>query len=76
MADGAGYDHRSEWVPSPRRVRVWFGGQTIADSTAVMLLRQHGFLPVYYFPERHVRGGLLEPSPHVTFSPYKGTARS
>jgi uncharacterized protein (DUF427 family) len=69
------YDHRSEWVPSPRRVRVWFGGQTVADSTAVMLLRQHGFLPVYYFPERHVRTGLLEPSPHVTFSPYKGTAQ-
>lgn len=75
MAAGPGYDHRSEWVPSPRRVRVWFGGQTVADSTAVMLLRQHGFLPVYYFPERHVRTGLLEPSPHVTFSPYKGTAK-
>jgi uncharacterized protein (DUF427 family) len=40
-----------------------------------MLLRQHGFLPVYYFPERHVRTEALEPSPHVTFSPYKGTAR-
>jgi uncharacterized protein (DUF427 family) len=75
VAAGPDYDHRSEWVPSPRRVRVWFGGQTIADSTAVMLLRQHGFLPVYYFPERHVRTGLLEPSPHVTFSPYKGTAK-
>jgi uncharacterized protein (DUF427 family) len=74
VAAGLEYDHRSEWVPSPRRVRVWFAGQTIADSTAVMLLRQHGFLPVYYFPERHVRTGLLEPSPHVTFSPYKGSA--
>jgi uncharacterized protein (DUF427 family) len=75
VAAGPEYDHRSEWVPSPRRVRVRFAGQTVADSTAVMLLRQHGFLPVYYFPERHVRTGLLEPSPHVTFSPYKGTAR-
>jgi uncharacterized protein (DUF427 family) len=74
VAAGLTCDHRSEWVPSPRRVRVRFAGQTIADSIAVMLLRQHGFLPVYYFPERHVRAGLLEPSPHVTFSPYKGSA--
>ena len=56
-------------------MRVRFAGATIADSTEMMLLRQHGFLPVYYFPERHVRTDLLEPSPHVTFSPYKGTAR-
>jgi uncharacterized protein (DUF427 family) len=74
VAAGQEYDHRSEWLPSPRWVRVRFAGQTVADSTAVMLLRQHGFLPVYYFPERHVRTDLLEPSRHVTFSPYKGTA--
>lgn len=42
VAAGQGYDHRSERIPSPRRVRVRFAGQTIADSTAVMLLRQHG----------------------------------
>src|SRR5712691_3654133 len=72
---GAREDHRSEWITSPRRVRVRFAGATIADSTEMMLLRQHGFLPVYYFPERHVRTDLLEPSPHATFSPYKGTAR-
>ena len=64
----------AEWVPSPRRVRVVFNGETLADSRRVMLLRQHGFLPVYYFPREDVRTDLLEPSDHVTDSPYKGRA--
>ena len=33
--------------PSPRRVRVVFGGETIADSVHVMLLLEHRHLPVY-----------------------------
>ena len=64
----------TEWAPSPRRVRVVFGGETVAESTRMMLLRQHGFLPVYYFPADDVRLELLEPSEHTTYSPYKGTA--
>src|SRR5919204_655456 len=64
----------AEWVPSPRRVRVVFNGETLADSRRVMLLRQHGFLPVYYFPREDVRTDLLEPSDYVTDSPYKGRA--
>jgi uncharacterized protein (DUF427 family) len=67
-------DHRSEWIESPRRVRVRFAGEVVADSTEMMLLRQHGFLPVYYFPDRHVRMDLLAGSEHATYSPYKGTA--
>lgn len=47
---------------------------TVADSRRMMLLRQHGFVPVYYFPERDVRTDLLEPSEHTTYSPYKGLA--
>jgi uncharacterized protein (DUF427 family) len=65
---------RTEWLPSPRRVRVELGGETVADSRRMMLLRQHGFLPVYYFPEQDVRTELLEPSEWTTTSPYKGLA--
>jgi uncharacterized protein (DUF427 family) len=48
---------------SPRWVRVKFGGQIIADSKAVLLLRQYGpgRLPAYYFPQADVRMDALEP---------------
>ena len=65
----------SEWRRSPRRVRVHFAGIAVADSDRTMLLRQHGFLPVYYFPAEDVRTDLLVPTDYATHSPYKGTAR-
>lgn len=68
-------DLKTEWLQSPRWVRVRFGGAWVADSKRPMLLRQHGFLPVYYFPEADVRTELLVPTDHRTFSPYKGEAR-
>ena len=51
-----------------------FGGIRVADSPRTMLLRQHGFLPVYYFPAEDVRTDLLVPTDYTTHSPYKGTA--
>lgn len=67
-------DRHSEWIRSPRWVRVRFASEIVADSTEMMLLRQHGFLPVYYFPAHDVRTDLLVECKHTTFSPYKGTA--
>ena len=64
----------NEWRRSPRRVRVHFGGVRVADSARTMLLRQHGFLPIYYFPAEDVRTDLLVPTGYTTHSPYKGTA--
>ncbi len=59
---------------SPRRVRVKFNGETIADSTAAHLLFETRHLPVYYFPRADVRMDKLVPTDHHTFCPYKGTA--
>lgn len=59
---------------SPRRVRVVFGGETIADSKRVKLMHEGGLLPVYYFPREDVRMGLLEESDHTTHCPFKGDA--
>ena len=59
---------------SPRRVHVHFNGLRVADSERTMLLRQHGFLPVYYFPEDDVRTDLLVATDYTTTSPYKGQA--
>ena len=46
------------WVhvsDSPRHVRVMFGGETIADSKRVKLVREAEILPAYYFPKADVR---------------------
>jgi uncharacterized protein (DUF427 family) len=60
--------------PSPRRVRVMFNGETIADSSAVQMLHEDGHLPMYYFPIDDVRMDLLQKTDHATHCPYKGDA--
>ncbi len=67
-------DQRSELVPSPRWVRAKLGHVTVADSKRVMLLRETGRLPVYYFPEADVRTDLLAPSGHTVRHPRFGEA--
>jgi uncharacterized protein (DUF427 family) len=59
---------------SPRRVRVTFGGETIADSNRTKLLHETNHLPVYYFPMEDVRMEFLEESEHKTSCPFKGEA--
>ena len=50
--------------PSPRWVRVKFGGEYVADSRRALLLIQYppAGLPTYFFPEADVRMDLLEPA--------------
>ena len=67
-------DHVLFFEDSPRRVRVVFGGETVADSRHVKLMHEAGLLPVYYFPEVDVRKDLLEESDHTTHCPFKGDA--
>jgi uncharacterized protein (DUF427 family) len=67
-------DYRITFEPSPRRVRVKFNGETIADSTNARLLFETRHLPVYYLPRSDVRTDLFAPTEHHTFCPYKGTA--
>jgi len=67
-------DYKVLLEPSPRRVRVAFNGETIADSANAHLLFETRHLPVYYFPRSDVRLDLMVPTDHHTFCPYKGTA--
>lgn len=60
--------------PTERRIRSFFGGMAIADSTRVLLLFEEKHLPVYYFPREDVRTELLEPTDRRTHSPTKGDA--
>ncbi|GAC1328464.1 MAG: DUF427 domain-containing protein [Chloroflexota bacterium] len=66
--------HRVDVELSPRRVRVIFNGETIADSTHAVLLRESNLLPVYYFPPADVRQDVLTPTDLHTRCPYKGEA--
>lgn len=60
--------------PCPKRVRVVFGGETVADSTRVLTLLEQNHTPVYYFPEGDVRMDLMTPTDHTTHCPHKGDA--
>jgi uncharacterized protein (DUF427 family) len=66
--------HTLYFEESPRRVRVMFNGETVADSKRAKLLHETGHLPVYYFPREDVRMDLLEESEHTTHCPFKGEA--
>jgi uncharacterized protein (DUF427 family) len=67
-------DYKILFEPSPRRVRVKFNGETIADSTNAHLLFETRHLPVYYFPRSDVRMDRMAATDHHTYCQYKGTA--
>ena len=50
--------------PTPRWIRVRFGGEIVADSRRALLLRQYGpaHLPTYALPQADVRMDLLAPA--------------
>lgn len=61
--------------PTESRLRASVGGQTIAESSRVMLLRET-YLPVQsYIPKADLVDNVLAPSDLRTFCPFKGTAR-
>jgi uncharacterized protein (DUF427 family) len=68
-------EHWVQIVPSPKRVRVMFGGEAIADSKRVVLLREARSLPIYYFPPADVRMDLLVAGARAEHCPFKGAAR-
>lgn len=61
--------------PSPRWVRVIFGGKTILDSKRVLLLVEDGRLPTYFFPLADVDSSCLEPIDKVAHAPTLGDLR-
>ena len=71
VGDPGPWVHVSE---SPRHVRVIFGGETIADSKRVKLVRESDVLPAYYFPKEDVRADLFTPSTQKSQCPQKGEA--
>ena len=67
-------EHRVRFEPVSKRVRTYFGGIPVADSTRVEMMFETGHLPVYYFPLEDVHKDLLRRTHHHTRCPYKGEA--
>lgn len=61
------------WMHSPKRIRVFFSGVPVVDSTNAYLLREGG-IPIYYFPKADVRMDLLTPTSTIKSSPLRGDA--
>lgn len=57
-----------------KRIRVYLGGEVVADSRRIKLVWEKPYYPVYYFPEADVRSDLLVDTGETHRSPSRGTA--
>jgi uncharacterized protein (DUF427 family) len=69
-----GPDHPIAITRNPKRVRVTFAGQVIADSTRALSLQETQYRPVNYIPRADVDMSALTRSAHASHCPYKGDA--
>lgn len=53
---------KADVLSSPKWVRVYLGNKAVADSHNAKILRAHGQIAVYYFPEEDVEMERLEPA--------------
>lgn len=60
---------------SPKRVRVYLGGEVVADSRRVKLVYEVPYYPQYYFPIEDVDAPRLVPTASTVHSPSRGDAR-
>ncbi|MEV0948192.1 DUF427 domain-containing protein [Rhodococcus sp. NPDC049939] len=61
--------------PGHKRIRVFFGGQAVADTTRAVYLFEKNLVPVYYIPRTDVNFDVLYPVDATTTCPWKGKAR-
>jgi uncharacterized protein (DUF427 family) len=57
-----------------KRVRVYLGGEAVADTTRAKLVWEKPYYPTYYFPEADVATGYLVATGRTTRSPSRGEA--
>jgi uncharacterized protein (DUF427 family) len=55
-----------------KRVRVYLGGQVVADTVHPLLVWEVPYYPTYYFPRADVVSGFLTPSGATKHSPSRG----
>jgi len=69
-----GPDHPITVTAHPGRIQALYQGHVIADSSAVLMLKEASYKPVAYFPREDVVMAFLAPTSLDTYCPYKGHA--
>jgi uncharacterized protein (DUF427 family) len=69
-----GPDHPIAIERNKNRVRVTFGGVTIADTTRALTLREASYPAVQYIPREDAKMDVLKPTTNASHCPYKGDA--
>jgi uncharacterized protein (DUF427 family) len=69
-----GPDHPITIEKNPKRVRVTFNGQVVADTTRALALKEAGYPAVQYIPREDADMSHFERTAHSTVCPYKGDA--
>ena len=59
---------------NPKRVRVIFNGQVVAETADALTLKEATLAPVQYIPREHARMEFFQRTTHATHCPYKGDA--
>ena len=57
-----------------KRIRVYFGGELVADTSRAVRVLETSHPPVYYIPRDDVRSEFLKPSTRRSFCEFKGSA--
>lgn len=60
--------------PSPRRVRVEFAGQVVAESVRAVRVLETSHPPGWYIPPEDATTSMLVPNPRTTLCEFKGVA--
>ncbi|MGI9525149.1 MAG: DUF427 domain-containing protein [Hyphomicrobiaceae bacterium] len=60
--------------PEPQRIRAVVNGETVAESSDVLVMHETRLPPVFYFPRGDVNMSYMEPTSLKTHCPFKGNA--
>jgi uncharacterized protein (DUF427 family) len=69
-----GPDHPISVTPNRNRIRVFLGGEVVADTVEALTLAEASYPLVHYIPRKDAAMQFLERTDHVTHCPYKGDA--
>ncbi|MFZ4411214.1 MAG: DUF427 domain-containing protein [Paracraurococcus sp.] len=69
-----GPDHPITITPNPKRLRVTFAGQVVAETSRALTLQEASYPAVQYIPREDANMALLSRTAHGTHCPYKGDA--